>query len=203
MNEDTIKIYEAIDELVGAETVPEFQAFSEIPRLSRDMIITEKIDGTNAQIYFPDGPLGPMYIGSRRQWITPQNDNFGFAVWAFEHRAELSELGTGRHFGEWWGHGIQRNYGLDHKRFSLFNVGRWGDGEEQEKLPSCCGTVPILYKGPFHVKTVDFILGRLAAEGSVAAPGYGNPEGVVVYHIHSRTYFKKTLHGDGHKEEKQ
>ena len=29
----------------------EFTKFPKIPRLNRDMIITEKIDGTNAQIY--------------------------------------------------------------------------------------------------------------------------------------------------------
>lgn len=29
----------------------EFVEFPKIPRLSRDIIVTEKIDGTNAQIY--------------------------------------------------------------------------------------------------------------------------------------------------------
>ena len=30
---------------------PEFQEFKKIPRLSRDIIITEKLDGTNGVIY--------------------------------------------------------------------------------------------------------------------------------------------------------
>jgi hypothetical protein len=61
-----------------------------------------------------------------------------------EHRDDLLTLGPGRHFGEWWGAGIQRRYGLTEKRFSLFNVTRWG-----EARPACCHVVPTLYRGPF------------------------------------------------------
>lgn len=119
------------------------------------MIVTEKIDGTNAQILIepisrqsfdsnliaaediPDSGsengvnesyvLG-MYAGSRSKWITPQSDNSGFAKWCLANHAELFKLGQGRHFGEWWGSGIQRGYNLPkgEKRFSLFNALRWG-----------------------------------------------------------------------------
>jgi hypothetical protein len=54
-----------------------FEAFPSIARLSRDMIITAKIDGTDAQVIVTDD--GEVYAGSRTRLITPENDNFGFA----------------------------------------------------------------------------------------------------------------------------
>ncbi len=184
-----------------AAMVEPFEAFHKIPRLCRDMVVTEKIDGTNGQLLITEPGL--LKVGSRKRWITPDDDNFGFARWAFENRNELVEkLGPGRHFGEWWGQGIQRKYGLDHKRFSLFNVGRWGIGPDLELLPECCSVVPVLYKGPFRIKTIDFILRNLEKHGSVAAKGFMSPEGIVVYHTHARSVFKKTIGDDGHKEQK-
>jgi hypothetical protein len=88
----------------------EFQAFDKIPRLRRGCVITEKIDGTNAQVCFADD--GQMLVGSRNRWITPDNDNYGFARWCVENETELRKLGPGRHFGEWWGAGIQRRYNV-------------------------------------------------------------------------------------------
>lgn len=103
----------------------EFQEFPKIARLSRDIIITEKIDGTNAQILITED--GDIFPGSRTKWITTKDDNHGFAKYVEGNKTELLKLGKGRHFGEWWGSGIGRGYGLQkgEKRFSLFNVGRW------------------------------------------------------------------------------
>lgn len=172
----------------------EFVKFPKIARLSRDMVVTEKIDGTNACVHI--GEDGTFLVGSRTRWITPEQDNFGFAAWAHEHRDELMELGPGTHFGEWWGQGIQRKYGLDHRRFSLFNVGRWNI----DTAPACCHVVPVLCNGPFSVEMVDDLLRQLHVAGSLAEPGFMNPEGVVVYHRHSGVLFKKTLdHNDEHK----
>src|SRR3990167_9351566 len=118
----------------------EFRPFSKIARLSREIVITEKIDGTNGVIAIGDD--GEFAVGSRSRWITPDADNFGFAKWAYTHEAELRELGAGFHYGEWWGQGIQRGYGLKEKRFSLFNVKRWKDTR-----PAGCHVVTILYIG--------------------------------------------------------
>ncbi len=192
----------------------EFVEFSKIPRLSRDMIITEKIDGTNGCVFI--GEDGEFLVGSRTRWITPETDNHGFAKWAYENKDELMGLGKGRHFGEWWGSGIQRGYGLQkgEKRFSVFNVTRWclfgnepqviptGDPritKMQEILPSCVGLVPVLYRGPFSTEAVNETLDVLARCGSLAVPGYMNPEGVVVYHVAGNLMFKKTLGKDGAK----
>ncbi len=177
-----------------------FEAFDKIPRLRRGCVITEKIDGTNAQVYVPEDD-GPLLFGSRNRWITPQSDNYGFATWATEHESELRKLGPGRHFGEWWGSGIQRRYGLSEKRFSLFNAGRWASADAVEHaLPSCVGVVPILYHGTMSDEAVASCMERLRTEGSVAAPGFMDPEGIVVFHIASRSLYKVTLGNDGHKE---
>jgi hypothetical protein len=169
----------------------EFEAFQKIARLKRDCVITEKIDGTNAQVCI--GENGEFMAGSRTRWITPDDDNYGFARWAHEHREELMLLGPGRHFGEWWGAGIQRRYGIDEKRFSLFNVGRWN---ADNPPPSCCGTVPLLYHGPFSTQVVDMYVEKLRHGGSFAAPGFMSAEGVVVYLPAARELFKVTLEKD-------
>lgn len=100
-------------------------------------------------------------------------------------------LGEGSHFGEWWGSGIQINYGLKQKRFSLFNTHRWGDVR-----PKCCDVVPVLYRGEFDTNKVNEVLQNLEANGSVAAPGFMKPEGIVIYHTHSNSLFKKTIKND-------
>lgn len=172
----------------------EFRPFPKLARLSRGMIVTEKLDGTNAQIYNAED--GEFLVGSRNRWITPDADNFGFARWAYEHEAELRELGPGQHFGEWWGAGIQRGYGIAEKRFSLFNVTRW----RETPPPACCHIVPVLFEGDFSTATVDEVLAALQAGGSVASPGFMRPEGVVVFHAASRALYKKTLDdNDQHK----
>jgi RNA ligase len=166
----------------------DFIKFPKIARLNRDVIVTEKLDGTNAQVYIDD--VGEnVYAGSRTRWIQPGDDNFGFAKWVQENRDELIKLGPGSHFGEWWGSGIQRSYGLKEKRFSLFNVKRWSAGS----LPACCGVVPTLWEGLFADLRPWTILKELELSGSVAAPGFMKPEGIVVFHVASNGLYKMTL----------
>lgn len=188
-----------------------FRPWPKISRLSTAVTVTEKIDGTNALIRvtpptglsnmairrgwdalgFPAKPItavvGDQMIlaGSRKRWVHPLDDNFGFAAWVYANREELIKLGPGDHYGEWWGVGIQRGYGLDHKRFSLFNTARWSDPDTR---PGCCGVVPVLAE-----TTVDTMQGarltvkwNLDDNGSVAAPGFMRPEGLMFY-----------LHGPG------
>lgn len=191
-------------------TPPDFKAFPKMARLSREVIVTEKIDGTNASILIT--PEGDFFTGSRTQWITPAKDNHGFSAWAHAHKGELMQLGPGLHFGEWWGSGIQRGYGLQkgEKRFSLFNVIRWClNGTEpqrivtgdpriekwQDVLPACCGLVPILGRG-IGFAGEDHILADLEQSGSWAAPGFMKPEGIVVWHTAANTGFKKTIEKD-------
>lgn len=169
----------------------EFTAFPKMPRLSRECIITEKIDGTNAQIAISDD--GRIFYGSRTRWITPQDDNYGFARWAEGNRDELMKLGPGRHFGEWWGPGIQRGYGIKEKAFSLFNVSRWSDDAIR---PTCCRVVPTIFRGVFTTEAVDDSLSILRELGIHASPGFMRPEGVVVFHVAGGFGMKKTLEKD-------
>lgn len=190
----------------------EFVGFSKMARLSREMVITEKIDGTNGQIYI--GEDGTFLVGSRTQWITPDNDNHGFAKWAYENKDELMKLGKGRHFGEWWGSGINRGYSLQkgEKRFSLFNTIRWcayGTAPKpiasndprvvkmQDVLPQIVSLVPELYRGLFDTNKAIEVLETLKKHGSYAINGFMNPEGIVVYHIAGNIGFKKTIEKDG------
>jgi len=179
---------------VETAPAPPFAEFPHIARLSRDIVVTEKIDGTNAQVHITED--GRLFAGSRTRWVTPEADNFGFAAWVRDHRDELMTMGHGSHYGEWWGQGIQRKYGLKERRFSLFNVTRWGDDAIR---PACCHVVPVLYSGPFDTHEIDLALGTLALTGSRAAPGFMKPEGVVIWHEKARTLFKKTIGDDGHK----
>ncbi len=199
----------------------EFHGFGKIARLDREIIITEKIDGTNAQVYITyDDPhagdscvarvlteVGPLaiYAGSRNRWITQFDDNYGFAEWVAANALQLAQLGPGRHFGEWWGRGIQRGYGMSDRKFSLFNTSRWktccSDAVGRDILPSMpdIGLVPVLYQGLFSTQAVEACIAALRDNGSCAAPGFMDPEGVVIYHTASNTLFKKTIGNDGPK----
>lgn len=153
-----------------------FRAFPKLPRDTKvQAIVTEKIDGTNACVVVaPDGRVAAQ---SRKRLVTPEDDNYGFAAWVARHEDELRELGPGYHFGEWWGQGIQRGYGLKERRFSLFNVTRWA-----QERPRCCHVVPTLYVGTVDLSWIRQSIGfDLLSHGSYAAPGYLNPEGMVVF----------------------
>ena len=150
-----------------------FESFPKIKRLNENCVVTEKIDGTNAQVMIT--PEGIVAAGSRSRWITPEADNYGFAKWAANNAEELKKLGVGRHYGEWWGSKIQRGYGLTEKRFSLFNTAR-----PVETVPTCCSVVPVLYVGPLDLAQINRVMADLFASGSRAAPGFMKPEGVVI-----------------------
>lgn len=218
-------------------TTLEFQPWPKIARLNRNIVITEKIDGTNGAIVivkvafgqgtFPDYDrvaiitaddpelLGDdglpdfeyhVYVQSRNRFITEVKgkDNAGFAAWVKRNaEALVATLGPGTHFGEWWGSGIQRKYGLigGDKRFSLFNTARWSDelqetgAIERAGIPGL-GVVPVLYDGPFDQYAIEEAIARLEIDGSVAAPGFDTPEGIVIYHEAARSSFKVTIAND-------
>lgn len=172
----------------------EFKEFPKIARLNREVIVTEKIDGTNAAIVIDED--GNVAAQSRTRLITPEDDNFGFAAWVLEHHMELFEkLGPGHHFGEWWGRGIQRGYGLSERRFSLFNVSRWSDPAVR---PECCDCVPVLRRGTAAMSfdVAKEAMDALRRYGSAAVPGFMKPEGIVCFHVQGNLMFKATLEKD-------
>lgn len=161
--------------------------FKPWPKISRDnpfnVTVTEKIDGTNACIVIADGEM--LAVQSRKRFITPESDNYGFASWVKENKTELLCLGDGHHYGEWAGPGIQKNpLKLDRKRFFLFNTSRWN--ENNLNLPACCDVVPVLFQGQLEPDVVPSLLKDLS-ESSVVR------KGVVVYYHVFRTYTKHTI----------
>jgi hypothetical protein len=181
----------------------DFKPFPKIPRWkgSQHCFITEKIDGTNAQIVINED-CTDFEVASRNRWITPDADNYGFAQWCQENKTALLTLGKGTHFGEWWGLGIGRGYGITEKRLSLFNTLRWGTPEQTERLNQIprVNTVPLLYAGEFSATIADTVLDTLRQTGSHAAP-FMNPEGIIIYLPDSRTLFKMTFDGNQSKHE--
>ena len=186
----------------------EFQAWGKTPRLNRQMVVTEKLDGTNAAVVIADRneehSLGAIavtdgyavFAQSRKRFITPEADNYGFARWVSENADELVRaLGPGTHFGEWWGQGIQRGYGLKEKRFSLFNTNRWEYNDPRHEGVPGLGTVPVLFTGLFDSSIINDIV-TYDLEESYAAPGFNNPEGVVVWHDAARQSFKVLKEND-------
>lgn len=213
----------------------EFFAWSKTPRYFRDIVITEKIDGTNAAVVIDQQSFGAsvdfndpnliavviddsldgvdhtgypqfeyhVYAQSRKRLIHPGQDNAGFAQWVSMNAPTLvRDLGPGRHFGEWWGQGIQRKYGMPHKVFSLFNVSKWepvaaGRGFETPNLD----VVPVLYRGPHDYDAIGTTLSILDKFGSVAPAPYGvefdgEAEGIIIYHTASNQVYKVTLRDD-------
>jgi hypothetical protein len=204
-----------------------YEEFPKIPRLFQgDIVITEKIDGTNggiliskaedddlwvprftptdvlprplldgdsvAQFEDDEGTWWNVRAQSRSRLVTPAVDNHGFAKWVRGNAESLvKDLGPGRHFGEWYGQGIQRRYGLDHKRFALFNTARWPQNHEFKTQNLT--VVPELFRGPFSEVSVHQALSDLAEFGSLAGiVPFGDPEGIMIYHERARHYFKVT-----------
>jgi hypothetical protein len=198
-----------------------YPAFEKIPRLHRPITITEKIDGTNGLIYITtdDALLGPWdrgpnlaadlpgrYVisaGSKSRWLSLEADNFGFAAWVRRWADELvHDLGPGLHYGEWWGHGIQRGYGMPRgiRNFSLFNTRRWlAPYSEGRFLAPGLMVVPVIVSSLSAAtlnEDVDFGLAYLREHGSEASPGFRRPEGLVVHHSAANMLFKVTLERD-------
>ena len=173
-----------------------FEAWPKIARLANEhMTISEKIDGTNACIVITED--GDIYAQSRTRIITPTEDNYGFATWVEENKETLiRDLGVGRNFGEWWGRGIQRNYGLDRRMFSLFNTYRWAAKRGHFLTPNL-DVVPVLWEGPFDTGVIEYAHQELMDNGSQAAPGWMKPEGLVVWLDQSRVSYKLTDHAAG------
>ncbi len=159
--------------------MPAFKSFDKIEQIGKlYMTITQKIHGTNAHVLVYTNEAGELdlLVGSRNRYITPDDDNFGFATHVYAHKEEFLKLGLGRHDGEWAGPGINKGEGLAQKTFVLFDARKFPEGRP---LPPQTAVVPVLYKG-----TVDFIiiqeaLADLKTNGSKLVPGFMHPEGIV------------------------
>jgi len=157
----------------------EFKRWPKIKRfMDADMIITQKMEGTNAQITFREDSSGCIqwFAGSRNRKLCALHDNFGFYKWAGENLQALYDvLGPGRHYGEWCGPGIQNSEGLRERKFFSFDPFL----EVLEGLKHLVEPVPLLYKGPFNLDSIHGILVGLRDHGS-KVNGFHPAEGVIV-----------------------
>lgn len=188
----------------------DFVTWGKIPRFNRDWEITEKIDGTNGVLYWSDKHDGRfdtssvlaarddmyLYAGSRNRWLRPESDNFGFARWAQDNADDLYSLGPGRHYGEWYGQGIQRGYGLNEKRFALFDTSKWRNLMDP-RIPKGVDVVPVvtLCTGTILQDIIRVVINDLKRDGSLMVPG-AKPEGIVIRHLQNGARFKVLCEGD-------
>lgn len=172
----------------------EFEAFPKLARLHRECVVTEKIDGTNAQIAI-DTVAGTIQVGSRTRWLSEHGDNHGFYKWVMNNQNTLvTQLGDGRHYGEWWGGGINKRYPGAPKQFSLFNATRWKPIQDTGAL-TVCQVVPLLYHGPFDMHLIMEIFHAVRGQSRVWEL-CKNPEGIVIFHTAQGYLFKKTYEHD-------
>lgn len=204
----------------------EFRSWPKTPRLfGKPMYVEEKLDGTNACAivqrltdffkldytdYVVEVEGEPFVIGAQsRNRALPmkargmddlmwrKQDNAGFAAWVRENaEALVTVLGEGYHYGEWYGKGIQRGYGLSDRRFALFNSHRWGFLADPDSAPNIPGlvVVPTVYVGQFDTEVVRDLFNELMEAGSQAVPGFMQPEGLIIYHMGN--LYKMTDNGD-------
>lgn len=177
--------------------LPIFKEWPSIQRLSSEtIIITEKIDGTNGIVYVSDDS-SIVLAGSRNRWLSnpdgtpckPGDDNFKFSKWVYDNSETLKLLGPGYHYGEFYGPGIQRGYGVSEKSWVSFEFWR-NDLTTIEK-------VPILFEGRYTPTIYEEVIQQLINSGSVFKPGFMKPEGVVIQFKNVKgAKFKKLCEND-------
>lgn len=201
----------------------EFKAWPKTPRLFREIIITEKIDGTNSAVIIQEieeydepselrlaalergGKYYEVAAQSRNRLIFPgkTTDNYGFAGWVQKNAEELFDLlGPGRHYGEWWGKGIQKRYvNADPtlRGFALFNTEKHKDLHVWLSMDGIAQVlvepVHVMYQGPYSEQAIRDTLEQLKKYGSWTSP-LDSAEGIVIFHTQSRQAYKVTLDGN-------
>ena len=92
-----------------------------------------KLHGTNAGVHIK--PSGQVIAQSRDRFITPGDDNYGFAKWVDENEGYFASLAINRNpvtiYGEWCGPGVMKGTAInqiEHKSFAVFSALSEADG---------------------------------------------------------------------------
>jgi len=186
------------------KTGEEFHSYPKIPRYSNETFtISEKIDGSNGVIKIDE--VGNIIAGSRTQWLVGLDakgrnlENHGFRQFVADNHDELLKLGVGTHYGEWYGSKINRNYGLDHNKFMLFNRNRYeaaihkqqtiesicpGELSNPDDLFPACVTIETILCDNISFDELSYAvansLDALNDYGSAHVQGFMKPEGLIV-----------------------
>ncbi|MCK4359146.1 MAG: hypothetical protein KAW92_10485 [Candidatus Cloacimonetes bacterium] len=156
-----------------------------------EVIITEKIHGTNCRFGWTDGQY---MVGSH----TCRKECHGVSIYArigeeldMEHKFSFNLFTKENNdlvlYGEIYGFKVQKkfNYGLETQKFILFDVQlngvflEWEEVEGYAKIFNL-DLPPVLYKGPFSNKVVEELVNGLTVLGQ----GAHLKEGIVIRSIH-------------------
>lgn len=174
----------------------EFKAYPKTQRFFNESItISEKIDGTNGVLYV-DHASRTVLAGSRSRWLVDDGtrswDNHGFGTWVKENEEKLLNLPEGFHYGEWYGRGINRNYGLKDRRFMLFNLERYVNLFNELDLPTALEpeTVIAFLTGDEDLHDqLKCIRESLQENGSLHVPGFMKTEGIILrFRLSAKVY---------------
>lgn len=174
--------------------------------LGEEVVITEKIHGTNARFVFSDGKL---HVGSRLNWLKEEN---GGIYWEVAKEYDLAEklkpYGRTVLCGEIYGQ-VQKGYqyGVDKGKvkFAAFDafdgvVNRFLRVDEFENLTKAedIPTAPVIYRGPWlgfeaHAEMAEGVsqYGGNIREGFVVKPvveRYDYHVGRVAYKLHGQSF---------------
>ena len=187
-------------------------AYPKYPKTHRleniNCIISEKVDGTNGLIhgiYDSKTESFKVKFGSRTRYLNPEvkdGDNFGFASFYLPYkklfkklfnslREEHSDLCDIKIYGEWFGKGIQRGYGLENKYFMPFNK-YYAAFLQQGSIPNIIEPY-IFCECKYNIQESLDAMSLLRANGSYLIPGYDNPEGIIINFRDLDIRFKETI----------
>lgn len=159
------------------------RSFPKIPRVNNvNVIITEKLDGTNGVIWVSEDKQH-FKFGSRNKWVGyGKDDNAGFYQFCMDNVDLLERLDPGYHYGEFVGPGIQSNkYGLTEKMFYFFDTRLKNRFEDSKVLH----TVPLV-----AVCDLRDIPQFLPLQGTKSAIGNTTVEGYMLFIPEAMKYIK-------------
>ena len=164
----------------------QFEAFAKIPRFSGTSPSARR--STAPMHRFSSQKTGPS-AGSRSV-DHPEVRQLRVCGVGRRARERAARFRPGRHFGEWYGRGIQRGHGLQDRRFALFNR---TDGPRSARRAAAS------FQSSQRERWA-LTLCRNASKRCVRRksrrPGFTRPEGIVIYHHASGGMFKVLLEND-------
>jgi hypothetical protein len=176
--------------------VTNFKKVRETFRDGEDVIITEKIHGSNGRFVFKQGMFGDgkMYAGSRNLWLGLKSSDAWHKTMA-EHpwiEAVCRQYPNFALYGEIVPTQKGFNYGHEGTHFYLFDIrtpdGRWMEHDEVTGLLASVpdivpsnSRVPLLYRGPWSSSRASL------ADGLTTTSGKHIREGIVVKAVPERS----------------
>jgi hypothetical protein len=125
---------------------PTFDPFAPMPTLTFEGSV--KAHGTNASVACEFPKYNEFWAQSRERILTIDDDNYGWAKYAQQHKETFINLLTSaaHHkvdynlthysiFGEWCGQGVQKGVGISNvpKMFIIFGIVAWSAGKNEDE----------------------------------------------------------------------